>query len=378
MMAFMCHTKLYFSVVKVLQIINTLDTGGAEKLLLDIVPKFNQAGVGVIMDVLVLEGMECYYLNKLKEIKCCRIFALQSNSLYNPINIVKIIPYLFKYNVVHVHLFPAQYWVAIAKILSFSKVTLVYTEHSTFNRRRKFFFFKFLDKIIYNLYHKTICISNGVNEQLLTYIGISRHKLITIENGIDLKQYVDAKPYLKTEIHDSISHTDKLIVQVSKFRKEKDQITVINSMKYLSENVKLIFVGEGELREDCQNLVDRLNLNNRIFFLGARNDVANILKTSDLSIISSHWEGFGLVAVEGMAVGKPVIASNVLGLSDVVKNAGLLFEKGNERELASLIDKLFSNPNFYDEISFKCKEKALKYDLNLMIQHTLELYKNIN
>jgi len=212
----------------------------------------------------------------------------------------------------------------------------------------------------------------------LTYLGISGNKLITIENGIDLKHYVDAKPYLKTEINDSISQTDKLIVQVSKFRKEKDQITVINSMKYLSENIKLIFVGEGELREDCENLVDQLNLNNRIFFLGARNDVANILKTSDLSIISSHWEGFGLVAVEGMAVGKPVIASNVLGLSDVVKNAGLLFEKGNERELANLIDKLFSNQTFYDEISFKCKEKALKYDLNLMIQHTLELFKNIN
>ena len=98
-------------------------------------------------------------------------------------------------------------------------------------------------------------------------------------------------------------------------------------MIHLPVNFKLILVGEGPLKNSSQMLVQELCLKDRVFFLGNRDDVERIFKTADLSVLSSHWEGFGLVAVEGMAAGKPVIASNVSGLSEIVSGAGVLFEK---------------------------------------------------
>lgn len=71
--------------MKILQVINTLDTGGAEKLLLETIPLFN--GKGIQMDVLVFEGMEGLCLNKLQELNCCTIHSLNSKSLYSPFNI---------------------------------------------------------------------------------------------------------------------------------------------------------------------------------------------------------------------------------------------------------------------------------------------------
>ena len=150
-------------------------------------------------------------------------------------------------------------------------------------------------------------------------------------------------------------------------------------MSLLPDHFKLILVGEGPLRNECELLVNVLGLEERVFFLGNRNDVESILKTADLSILSSKWEGFGLVAVEGMATGKPVIASNVTGLSEVVEGAGLLFEKGNELQLANIIKCLLlsENLNYYNEISQKCKIRAQQFDINTMVSKSISLYNNL-
>lgn len=363
--------------MKVLQVINALDTGGAEKLLLETIPLFN--GKGILMDVLVFESKKGVCLKQLQDLNCCRIYSLNSNSLYNPYNIFKIISYFKKYDILHVHLFPAQYWVVLAKILSFSKIKLVFTEHSTFNRRRQLFFWRWIDKFIYNKYEKIICISTGVKNELINVLKFPFSSIVTIENGIDIKKFENAILLNKSDIHKLIFENDKLLAQVSKFRPEKDQNTVIKSMLRLPDHFKLILVGEGPLRNNSQMLVNELGLNKRVFFLGNRNDVERILKTADLSILSSHWEGFGLVAVEGMATGKPVIASNVTGLSEVVSGAGVLFEKGNELELSDKIMCLLlpENLNYYNEISVKCTIRAQQFDINTMLSKTITLYKNL-
>jgi len=363
--------------VKILQVINTLDTGGAEKLLLETIPLYTSKGIH--MDILVFEKLDGIYLKQLQKLNCCSIYFLNSNSLYNPFNVFKIIPYLKSYNILHVHLFPAQYWVVFAKIISFSRVKLIFTEHSTFNRRRTNYFFSCIDKFIYSKYNKIICISRGVKSELENIFKQSYNDLVLIENGIDIKKFQNASSLSKSNLHNCISEQDKILVQVSKFRVEKDQITVIKCMKHLPENIKLLLVGEGQLKVLCQELVNDLNLNNRVFFLGNRLDVENIYKTSDISIVSSHWEGFGLVAVESMAAGKPLIASDVKGVSEVVAGAGLLFEKGNELELANKIKLLLSPENYeyYKEISDKCSIRAQQYDIQIMINTSIRLYESL-
>ena len=128
--------------MKVLKIISSLNMGGAEKLLIDSVPLYQNANIKV--DVLVLSNYKTQFWKKLKMQLKGDLIGLTSKSTYNPFLVFRIIPYLKNYDVVHIHLFPALYWGVLAKWLSFCKAKIIYTEHSTENRRKKYLIFKVL------------------------------------------------------------------------------------------------------------------------------------------------------------------------------------------------------------------------------------------
>ena len=84
----------------------------------------------------------------------------------------------------------------------------------------------------------------------------------------------------------------------------------------------------GELFEEVSKYAAKSPVHENIRFWGNRSDVPILLRTSDIIVMSSHWEGFGLAAVEGMAAKKPVVASDVDGLKQIVDGAGLIFKVG--------------------------------------------------
>ncbi|UMB60346.1 glycosyltransferase [Lutibacter sp. A80] len=358
--------------MKVLQVINSLHTGGAEKLLLESIPLYVKQGIK--MDILLLNGSETPFLTALKKQECCRIFSIGKGWVYNPFLILKIILYLKHYDVVHVHLFPALYFVALAKIMSFSKVKFVYTEHNTNNKRRRFYVFKLIDRIIYENYKKIITISNDVELSLKKHLKTRKSKFIRIQNGVNFQKFSKVNAY---KCSDFFSIEDKILIQVSSFTHQKDQVTLIKSLTALPEQVKLLLVGEGELKERSEVLVQKLKLTTRVKFLGIRMDVPQLLKTADICILSSKWEGFGLVAVEGMSCGKPLIATNVPGLNQIVKGAGLLFPVGDEKVLAKHIMDLLHTKNYYNKVANACLERSKKYDIELMVNKHIALYNSL-
>jgi glycosyltransferase involved in cell wall biosynthesis len=361
--------------MKILQVINSLATGGAEKLLLESIPIYNQKGIKV--DILLLNGAELPFLKELTQKRCCTIYCLGKGSVYNPLLIFKLIPYLKKYEIVHVHLFPAFYFVALAKLFSNSKNSLVYTEHCTSNKRLDSKLLSFIDKKIYHFYDKLICISDEILHIIKKHTSLVQNRFQLIENGISLSDINIALPIPKNKISSQISNTDKILIQVAGFRKQKDQQTLIKALKYLPLHVKLILVGDGVLKFECENLVNKLELQDRVFFLGLRMDVPQLLKTADIIVLSSKYEGLSLSSIEGMASGKPFVASNVPGLREIVAGAGLLFEESNEEDLASKINHLLDNQTFYDETVDNCMIRAMQYDICYMVEKQIELYKSL-
>lgn len=213
--------------------------------------------------------------------------------------------------------------------------------------------------------------------KLLDWLKINKKsldKFVVIENGIDIKKYREAAPYNKAEVNGMLDEDTKLICMVGRFTKEKDQLTVIRAVSHLPKNVHLILVGEGPLKEQHVDYVQKLSLKDRVHFLGFREDVHRILKTVDIVVLSSNWEGSPLAAIEGMAAGKPVIASNVPGLSEVVQGAGILFEKGDYIDLSEKIKKLLEDKKLYNEIREKCSKRAEKFDINHMIKRYVDIY----
>jgi hypothetical protein len=125
---------------------------------------------------------------------------------------------------------------------------------------------------------------------------------------------------------------------------------------------------------DNKELAEKLGISGRTHFLGFRQDIPRILKTIDIVVLSSHWEGLSLASIEGLASGKPFIASRVPGLEEVVKSAGILFEQGDEIALVEIINRLFSDKVKYDEISNKCIIESRMYSIKNMMINVLNVY----
>lgn len=362
--------------MKILHVINNLGSGGAEKLIEETLPIMNK-NKAVEVEVLLLTDEKNVFDKKLKE-DGIKISFVPLRKIYSIRNIFYIRNFIIKgrYDVVHVHLFPCQYWVAIASRFIFRhKPKFITTEHSTNNRRRTKKYFKWIEKNIYSSYDKVVSISKKTQDNLILWINPNEKdlkKFIVIENGIDIIRCSEAEPYKKSEISRKFNKNTKLVCMVGRFHEAKDQGTLIKAINKLPEEIHLILVGEGPLKEKNEDLAKQLEVYDRVHFLGFRNDVERILKTSDIVVLSSKWEGLSLSAIEGMACGKPFVASRVEGLEEIVGGYGLLFEQGNENELSEIIAELLNKKEFYDEVTDKCLERAKSYDVNNMVNKLLQ------
>lgn len=359
--------------MKILHIINSLNTGGAEKLLVETLPLYEKKNIEV--DLLLLSKKETPFENLLNNTFKGSVYHSNIKHLYSPLQIFQIIKHIRKkkYDIVHAHLFPTLYWLSLAKLFFRFKTLILFTEHNTHNKRLGSAVFRWIDKIIYHQYSKIIAITPQVKEVLIQKLNIKENKIKVVYNGVDINKYKNAKVYNKEDFFDKDSI---MLIQVSRFHPQKDQKTLIKTLALLPNTYKLLLVGNGDTQEECKQLVQSLSLQERVQFLGNRTDIPSLLKTADIAVQSSHWEGFGLTAVEAMAAGKPIIASNVIGLKDIVSDYGLIFEKGNENDLLQKIQSL-ANKDYYEQISEKCSRRAEDFQLTIMVEKTVALYQKL-
>lgn len=360
--------------LKILQVINSLPVAGAEKLVVEISKKYIQEGHSV--EILILKPYGTALEQEVIDNPDINLHILgEKTSIYNPINILRIRRFLdnSNYDVIHVHLFPAFYWFALALKRKFGFLA-VHTEHNTTNRRMNNPLFGWFDRFIYPRYDYHITISDAVRKNLLEHSRLNKEKLINIYNGIDLQSITNAEGYDKSSLQLEVD--DVVLLQVSAFRPQKDQATVINAMPLLDDNIHLFFAGHGEQQNECMLLAKKLNVDDRVHFLGVRNDIPRLLKTADIVVLSSHYEGLSLSSVEGMASGKPFVASDVPGLSEVVKGAGILFPEGDVNGLVNSIKRLLVNEEFYTKTALACSERSKMYDMDVMVAEHLKLYNS--
>lgn len=358
--------------MKVLQIIDSLPIGGGARFVVNFVLALNK--IGIKTDILLLDGTETEFFNELKESDTCKIIALTIGNRWNPKNVFEIMPYFKEYDLVHVHIFPTSYFVALAKFFSGTKTPIVFTEHNSQNRRATHFLFRFIEKFVYSQFNKVVCLTKEVKSFVKKNLGVKENKLVIIENGVYLEKIYEAIPYKKSEI--GLNESDKLILMSARFEAQKDHETIIKSLKLLPEEFKLLLAGEGSLLSKYKEFAKNLQLENRILFLNNRKDIFEIMKMVDYNVLSSNFEGLSLSAIESLASGKPFIASDVSGLN-FIKNKGLLFPKGDETELARLILELYYNRNLYYQIADDCLSLAKNYSIEKMLDKYVKVYLNI-
>ena len=365
--------------MRILQVITSLDMGGAETLVVNLIPRLQ--ALGNTVDLCVFNGTETPLTQRLKkECPQTKIFTL-GHGVYNPLYIFKLVKIMKNYDIVHTHNSSPQLFVAIASL--FNSPKLVSTEHNTSNRKRNWKWYRPIESWMYGRYDHVICISKIAEEKLREYMGgewlvKSSNKyesITTINNGIDVNAISKATPC--KELLD-LKESRKSILMVAGFRKQKNQDTIIRALTLLDkEKYEVWFAGIGERMEEVKQLAFSLGVSDRVRFLGLRTDIPNVLRAADVIVMSSHWEGLSLSNVEGMSAHKPFIASDVNGLKEVTKGYGLLFPHEDAKALAEEIEHLASDEAYYNEIAERCYNRALEFDISNTVSGYVDVYKNI-
>lgn len=357
--------------MRVLHVIDSLILAGVEVLLREMLPRMRDRGVDSA--ILVLKHLDSPLENALRA-EGFPFIPSRGSEIYSPLHIWSLAGHISSFDIVHSYLFPAQLWVVAAAKLVSKRVPLVTTEQSTENRRRRSWM-RPLDSWMYQNYAAIACNSEATERNLLNWVPKVRDRASIIYNGVPLERFRNARPARKTEILPG-SNSKPVVMFVARFDSAKDHPTLLRAMHKVT-NAELVFVGDGDLRPHLQSLAQELGIARRVHFLGRRPDIPQLLKMADLYVHASNYEGFGIAAVEAMSAGLPIVASEVPGLGEIVKGAGVLVPPRNEDALAKAINDILQSQTLRERLSAASQKRAADFSIDTTVDGFIKIYESV-
>jgi glycosyltransferase involved in cell wall biosynthesis len=354
--------------MRTLHVIDSLTTGGAEIMLKQICAA--QFAAGIRPSVYVCRASESELGSNFVQPEI-PLYKSGCNQLRSPVQVVRLARHLkrHRYDIIHVHLFPAQLWAALAALMVRNVCPIVTTEHNTWNRRRKPLF-RALDKWMYRRFRAVICISEAVRTNLENWIGSDSCEFYVVLNGIDLTRFPHGRPSFSPD------RNELTILSVGSLCGRKDHATLLRALSRLKSG-KVLLAGDGELRESLGSLAVQLNIADRVHFLGCRHDVPALMASADVYVQPSRVEGFGLAPLEAMASGLPVITSDAPGMREIVAGAGLTFPAGNADALADRLREVLSSSQYRAELSDASRQRASLFSVDKTVRGYQDVYEAV-
>jgi glycosyltransferase involved in cell wall biosynthesis len=206
--------------------------------------------------------------------------------------------------------------------------------------------------------------------------NMTNSKIHVIPNGIDIEDSQNIEPHKLSKSHS--------ILFIGGLRKAKGIDILIGAFPLIkkSDTDSHLFIGGiGPEEKKIKKLVKKLNIEEKVEFLGfvSEDEKYAYYKSVDLCVFPSVYEPFGIVCLEAMVCGRPVVASNVGGIPFVVENGktGLLFESGNVKDLAEKVIILLKNKELRDKMGEVGRERAKEFTWDKIAEQTVEVYKEI-
>jgi len=342
--------------LEICHFITTIARGGAENQLLILVR--NQVNSGKKVKVVPLKGQ----LELLEEL--VEIGVEVDKTFVNKLFVIQVLKMWLgrrnKFDVYHAHLPQAELLLAFSPIKDY-----VITRHfgGQFYPEASEMLSRFLSRISSSRASKIIAISEAVKNTLIELKEIKViGKIKVIPYGFNASRYTQN---VKSKRQDASSILT--IGTLARLTSEKDLSTLIKGfqilrMKITTGRYEVKIFGEGNRREEIQSLIDDLELGEYVHLMGRTMHPAEEISRFDVFVLTSKFEGFGLVLLEAMAFNKPIITSRIPAALEILgeDGAGIFFEPGNEKELANRIENLDSllDENFIQ----KQKNRLMLFD----------------
>ena len=221
-------------------------------------------------------------------------------------------------------------------------------------------------------------VSHNLREETLSNFAITKD-ISVIHNFVDTQRF--AKHPIDAFKKVIAPNEEKIVLHASNFRKVKRIADVIHTFNKIQQEIpsKLLLVGDGPERPAAEELCRSLGIFENTRFVGKQQDMEDIYAIADLFLLPSEYESFGLSALEAMAAGTPVIATNTGGIPEVVTHGinGFLSEIGDVESMSRQAISLLSNPALLQQYSNAAKEQAIKFDIVNIVPQYEKLYAEV-
>ncbi len=368
---------------RILHIIESLGCGGAERALLTNLTYLNKDKFYNAVAYLYNDG---FFLPDLKEIGV-KAYPLSLKNIYHPFaainRIIKIIKNE-KIDIVHTNLFGADIYGRIAaKLAGVPYVVttlhnLGYEQSSVFDKR------KIADNIARRFCDsRFIAVSETVKKSAERNLKIKNIRVIY--NSIDINAFSPLEEQERIDIRNRLGIKKDVCVLTDVGRLDFDKghnflLKALTLGELKNKNFVLLLAGNGPAEAEFRDLCVELGIQEKVIFLGRRNDIRDIIGCSDLFILPTINEGFGIVILEAMALKIPCIASDIDGVREIIENGkdGILVKPASSELLSGAIFDLMNNPikrtNIIEAGYAKIKEK---YDIKNKVNLLEDVYLNL-
>ncbi|MDN3585401.1 glycosyltransferase [Pedobacter aquatilis] len=236
------------------------------------------------------------------------------------------------------------------------------------------------EKFLVNKANLTICVSDNNLNDASKQFEMKRAKVV--KYGINLKKYNPKGnfPDIRKELN--IEPSTILVGYVVRMTKQKDPLTLVRAIALLPEDldIKFLFVGDGELKEDAINLAKELNVYSKIIFINFRQDVPNILNAIDIYCLPSLWEGLPIGMLEAMAMNKAVVVTAIDGAKEVIKTGenGMLVPVQNPKQLAETLTLVAKDEQLRIKIGSNAGKTILEeFSVSIMTRKIEKIYDEL-
>lgn len=371
--------------MKILHIIPSLKKGGAERLVLDICRKLSENLTHVVKLVTFESSND--YLDLTESIDWTVVPAkaelsfLKKDKLY--ISELQEFINSFKPNIIHTHLFEAE---IICSFIKYTKTKWISHCHGNMPQFENFNFNTIFRKSKITNYYEKIVYKNGLNKNGgKHFIAISRHSELFLKRTMPnynitlLHNAIDYERFLQTKTINPNYDTLKLI-SIGSLNTRKNHSFLINVAKTLLNcniNFELHILGNGSLKKSLEQNIQDFGLQKHVILHGNITNVENFLWDSHIYLHSALYEPLGLVIIEAMAAGLPVVTTDGYGNRDLIidgKN-GFMIKNNDLQTFIKKILYIWNNKEVYSNMSSFSQKFAKQYDISLYADKLLDLYK---
>jgi glycosyltransferase involved in cell wall biosynthesis len=231
------------------------------------------------------------------------------------------------------------------------------------------------------LVEKHICVSQSVADFAAGVMRLPREKLVVIHNGIDVDRFVGAKPLGAGRL--GVHASRRLLLFAGRLDPQKRPDWLLERMPDVFQRLPshdLVIAGEGPLRDSLRRLAGRLNVAERVHFVGWQSDVPRLLAASDLVLFTSRWEGMPNILLETMAAAKPIVTTDVHGARELLGSAAQsqITPQADSAAFVDAVVRIGSDSALAARLGALNRERAASdFSMNQMIAAYITLYDSI-